>query len=354
MTNTDKSEPVGINVDSVTAWLVDNIEGAKAPFEFSLITGGRSNLTFKVDGADGTSLVLRRPPLGAILATAHDMGREHRIISGVAHSSVPVPNALGLCTDEQVNDAPFYVMNHVPGVVLTEPQDVTAHLADPKARQRLSLSAVDVLAQLHQVNPDEVGLGDLGRKEAYLDRQLKRWRNQWEKSKTREVPAVEQSYELLIEAKPDQRYTGIVHGDFRLGNMLIDPAPQSAEPTITAVLDWELCTLGDVLADVGYLLNSWSGPEEPAAVGGTVAPTVAGGFANRDQLVAAYGERTGFDVGNLDYYRAFQYWRFCGIIQGVLARYEQGVMGDEADTASYAQQVDDFSQKALALVQGLG
>jgi aminoglycoside phosphotransferase (APT) family kinase protein len=344
----------GIAVDAVTAWLVDNIEGAKAPFSFSLITGGRSNLTFRVEGADGAVFVLRRPPLGAILATAHDMAREHRIISAVAHSTVPVPEALGLCTDESVNDAPFYVMNYVPGVVLAEPDDVVANLADPTARRQLSSNVVEVLARLHQVDPDTIGLGELGRKEDYLGRQLKRWRNQWEKSKTRDVPEVEETYELLLQAKPEQRYTGVVHGDYRLGNLLVDPSGSESGPTVNAVLDWELCTLGDVLADVGYLLNTWSGPDEPATTGGTVPPTVAGGFADRQELVEAYGERTGFDIAGLDYYRAFQYWRFCGIIQGVLARYELGVMGDQADTEGYANQVVEHAQQALQLVRSLG
>ncbi len=347
----DDRDVVGIDAGPVSEWLVDNIDGARGPFTFELITGGHSNLTYRVSGTDGRDLVLRRPPLGMVLATAHDMAREHRIIAGVGRTDVPVPDALGLCEDEAVNGAPFYVMNHVDGAVLHDGETVDRDLADRGLRSNLSADVVDVLARLHLADPDAIGLGDLGRKEAYLDRQLKRWRRQWEAAKTRDLPTMERAFELLTEAKPEQRYTGIVHGDYRLGNMLTDTATGS----VAAVLDWELCTLGDVLADVGYILNNWVQPGEPSLRGATANPTSTGGFSTREELVAAYGERTGFEVTGIDYYRAFQAWRLAAIVEGVMARYLEGVMADDSvDTDEYRVQVEGLADQALELLNGLG
>lgn len=350
MASMTTSDVRGIDREPVTAWLEANVEGATGPFTFELITGGHSNLTYSVTGADGARFVLRRPPLGMVLATAHDMAREYRIISAVGATSVPVPPALGVCTDEEVNGAPFYVMGYVDGAVLHDGETVDAEVPDHGVRGALSGRVADVLAELHLVDPDTIGLGDLGRKEAYLDRQLKRWRRQWEATKTRELPDMERAFELLTEAKPEQRYTGIVHGDYRLGNMLIDPAVGS----VSAVLDWELCTLGDVLADVGYLLNNWSQPGEDTPKGATAAATQQGGFVARETMVAAYAERTGFEVTDIDYYRAFQYWRLGAIVEGVLARYLEGVMADDSvDTDEYKLQVEWLAAQSLVLLDGL-
>jgi aminoglycoside phosphotransferase (APT) family kinase protein len=339
----------GIDAGPVSGWLAEHVEGAVAPFEFSLITGGHSNLTYLVTGADGASFVLRRPPMGAVLATAHDMGREHKIIAGVGRTTVPVPRALGLCTDDAVNGAPFYIMSYVEGVVLHDSEATAATFDDPADRAELGESVISVLAALHTVDPDEVGLGDLGRREAYLDRQLKRWRTQWESSKTRELPAMEETYELLVAAKPDQHHTGIVHGDYRLGNMLVDPQRNA----VAAVLDWELCTLGDVLADVGYVLNNWAGPGETTVHGAAQYPTVVGGFPSREELVARYCELTGFEVTDIEYYRSFQAWRLAAIVEGVMARYLKGVMGDAGDVEKFRLQIDTLAAEALRLVRTL-
>jgi aminoglycoside phosphotransferase (APT) family kinase protein len=342
------TDVLGIDQPPVSAWLSENIEGAIGPFEFEFITGGHSNLTYKVTGSDGASIVLRRPPMGAILASAHDMSREHRIISAVGKTSVPVPRALGLCEDESVNGAPFYIMSYVVGVVVADADIASEALPDPAMRHVLSESVIDVLADLHLTNPDDIGLGELARKEAYLDRQLKRWAGQWEKAKTRELPEMEEAHRLLVERKPDQRYTGIVHGDYRLGNLLSSPEDGSVQ----GVLDWELCTLGDVLADVGYILNNWVQLGEEVIEGATSAPTSIGGFTTREALVERYSERTGFEVGDINYYRAFQAWRLAAIVEGVLNRYIQGVMGDDSiDTDQYKLQVEGLVGNALELLQ---
>jgi aminoglycoside phosphotransferase (APT) family kinase protein len=340
----------GIHEARVGDWLAKHVEGARAPFRFELIAGGHSNLTYKVTAADGELFVLRRPPLGAVLATAHDMGREHKIIAAIgARTDVPVAPALGLCTDVAVNDAPFYVMKFVAGHVITDATTVSK-LFTPAQRHEIGESLVGVLARLHLVDPDSIGLGDLGRKEAYLPRQLNRWRTQWEKSKTRELPAMDEVHEALVALMPEQKYTGIVHGDYRLGNCIT-----GANARIAAVLDWELCTLGDALADLGYLMNNWA---EPGEAGGSAAaaasPSAAGGFQTRAEVLALYSSLTGRPITNVDYYRAFQYWRLAAIVEGVMARYLKGVMGANADTNAFRAQIDGLASSALSLVRTLG
>ncbi len=335
------TELAGIHSDNVTRWFAENVPAARAPLNFELIAGGHSNLTFGVTDAQGQQFVLRRPPLGHVLESAHDMGREHKIISALAGSAVPVAQTLGLCTDPQVNEAPFYIMKYVAGPVL---HDIEAARAMPEeARYRLGLHVVDVLAGLHQIDPDDVGLGDLGRKEAYLTRQLKRWVKQWEASKTHEIPAMDETSRLLEQRMPEQIGAAIVHGDYRLGNMIV------GDGHILAVLDWELCTLGDPLADVGYLLNSWSQPGELAD---DVTPTAAGGFPSREEITERYAAATGRDLSGIDYYRAFSHWRLAAIGQGVYKRYLVGAMGENRgmDLDTYKQSVTTRAEAALALL----
>lgn len=345
----ESEEVKGIDPEPVTRWITAHVPGVRPPLSFALIAGGHSNLTYRVEDSAGRRIVLRRPPLGAVLATAHDMGREHRIISALGATSVPVPPALGLCEDESVNGAPFYLMEFVEGVVLEDARGTAARF-DEAERGKLGLHVIDVLADLHGVDPEAVGLGTLGRKEDYLARQLHRWRKQWEKSKTRELPAMEEVHAALEASIPPQRGASIVHGDYRIGNMLVVPGGR-----IAAVLDWELCTLGDPLADLGYLMNQWAGPDEsegPMARGAAMAPTAAGGFPDRAEMLERYAARTGRDVSHIDYYRAFQYWRLAAIVEGVMARYLKGVMGHKADTNAFRGQIDNLAEAALERVRG--
>lgn len=316
----------GIAADRVTNWMSQHIDDLAVPLSFELIAGGHSNLTYSVKDQKGRTFVLRRPPLGHVLESAHDMGREHKIITALAGSAVPVAETVGLCKDVAVNDAPFYVMHYVPGPVLHD-AEVTA---DVPAEERAVLgdNVIDVLAALHQIDPDDVGLGDLGRKEAYLQRQLKRWSKQWEATETHKVPAMDESTRLLAERMPEQIGACIVHGDYRLGNMII------GEGQVKAVLDWELCTLGDPLADVGYLLNNWIAPGEGEE---DIAPTSAGGFCSREHLAERYAQKTGRDLSAINYYRAFSHWRLAAIGQGVYKRYLVGAMGDDRDVDLDAQ-----------------
>lgn len=333
----------GINQEPVTRWLVERIPGLEPPLSFSLIAGGHSNLTYRFVDANGAAYVLRRPPLGHVLESAHDMGREHRIVSALAGSDVPVAPTHGLCEDPDVNGAPFYVMGYVEGQVLHDAE--TATLVEEEHRRTLGLHVIDVLANLHQLDPDEVGLGELGRKEAYLARQLKRWNKQWEASKTHEIPEMEETSRLLEERMPEQIGASIVHGDYRLGNMIV------GEGRIRAVLDWELCTLGDPLADVGYLLNSWA---EPGEAGAELVPTAVGGFPSRDEITARYEMHTGRDLSGINYYRAFSHWRLAAIGQGVYKRYLVGAMGEnrDMDLDTYKNSVQQRAAAALELLTG--
>jgi aminoglycoside phosphotransferase (APT) family kinase protein len=343
----DEATVKGIHPDRVTDWFRAHVDGARPPLRFSLIAGGHSNLTYRVTDSAERVYVLRRPPLGAVLATAHDMGREHKIISALGKSDVPVPPALGFCSDESVNDAPFYVMSFVKGSVLTDSHSVAKRF-DEASRQRIGEHVAEILGSLHRLDPDQIGLGDLGRKEAYLARQLKRWRTQWEKSKTRELPAMEEVYEALLSEMPEQIGATIVHGDYRLGNMLT-----ATDGHIAAVLDWELCTLGDPMADVGFLMNNWVDPGEegPTARGAALAPTAAPGFPTRKEMLERYTALAGRDITRINYYRAFQYWRLAAIVEGVLARYLKGVMGHKADTSAFQAQVDALALAALDLAR---
>ena len=313
----------GIDVDRVSQWLVANVAGSKAPFDFALIAGGRSNLTFRVTDANGRELVLRRPPLGHVLATAHDMVREHRIIAAVGRTDVPVPEALAVCADDSVNGAPFYVMALVPGVVLDSVD--RAEMLPRELRVATSEHLVDVLADLHAVDVDAIGLGDLAKRDGYIERQIKRWSAQWDGSKTRELPAIDEVAAWLRKQIPQQHHVSITHGDYRFGNCLTDVR----HGCIAAVLDWELCTLGDPLADLGYLGVYWYDGNELHARAND--PTPAGGFASYADLLHRYSLRTGRDVGGIDYYVAFSCWRLAVISEGVYARYLHGAMGQQPE-----------------------
>lgn len=338
----------GLDRGAVTDWLTANVAGATAPFHFEVIAGGHSNLTYQVTGADESRFVLRRPPLGHVLASAHDMGREHRIIDGLQSSPVPVPPTLGYCADHGVNGAPFYVMGFVDGLVV---RDIDGAVdLPPDARANASRSIADTLAAIHAVDLEAAGLSDLGRHEGYIARQLKRWFGQWNQQKTRELPNVDAVHDALSQAIPEQGPATIVHGDYRLDNTIVAP-----DGEVRAVLDWEICTLGDPLADVGLLHVYWTGPDDAASAwsgGATTAP----GFWDRRRLVERYAEVSGRDVSNLDFYVAFGYWKLACVLEGVYARYLGGALGDRdaAELAPFREQVDRASEMAAEHVDRFG
>ena len=336
------SEVPGIDIPKVTAWLEQHVPGARGPFVFDVIAGGHSNLTFRVTGSNGTRYVLRRPPLGHVLASAHDMGREHRIISGLQRSAVPVAPALGFFDDTSVNGAPFYVMGFVDGFVLREREAAEAALS-PEARANASRSIVDTMASIHAVDLAAAGLADLGKHEGYIARQLKRWYGQWNQQKTRDLLAVDQAHDLLVSQIPEQGAATIVHGDYRLDNCMV-----SASGDVVAVLDWEICTLGDPLADVGLLQVYWTGPNDPQTAW-TGSATTAPGFWDRRQLLERYAEVSGRDLSNIDFYVAFAFWKLACILEGVYARYLGGALGERsaAELEPFKMQVDAAAAMAL-------
>jgi aminoglycoside phosphotransferase (APT) family kinase protein len=331
--------PDGIDVEGVETWFEANVPGAKAPFSYEKIAGGRSNLTYSVTDSDGGHWALRRPPLGRTLSSAHDMGREHRIISALAPTDVPVAPAVGFCDDESVNGAPFYVMGWVDGPILrskTESED----RFDEAERGAIGERLIDTLEAIHAVDPDSVGLGELGKREDYVARQLRRWQRQWEGWKTRELDLIEDVHRRLEARIPEQRETTLVHGDYRLDNMILADSGE-----VAAVVDWELCTLGDPLADLGMLMVYWSQPgDEQTAL--FDPPTMAAGFPLRDELTARYAERSGRDLSELDFFVALASWKLAIILEGVYSRFAAGQYGSSDEA------FQQFADVVVRLAQG--
>jgi aminoglycoside phosphotransferase (APT) family kinase protein len=332
----------GVDVASVTSWIEQRTE-VRPPLDLEVIQGGRSNLTYKVTDADGRRLILRRPPLHGVLESAHDMGREHRIIAALAASDIPVPPTIGYEEDPDVTGAPFYVMEHVEGEVIRDSSAAREHLT-PTTRAAATRDLVDVLVRLHAVDPDAVGLGDLGRKEDYLARQLKRWHGQLAKSRTRDLPLLDEVHERLVADIPEQGPAAIVHGDYRLDNLMLDPATGR----VRAVLDWELTTLGDPLADVGLLLVYWSQPDDET-IPLLDSPTVVEGFGSRDEVAELYAAASGRDLAEIDYYVAFGYWKLACILEGVYSRYASGAYGTGDDSfEAFGEVVVQLAGRAAA------
>ena len=338
--------PAGIHGAKVTQWFIDHIDAVTGPLTFEPIAGGRSNLTYIVTDAVGHRFVLRRPPLGRLLPSAHDMAREFRIISALEPTTVPVATPLGFCDDSRVNDCPFYVMAFADGLVLRNADD--ARLLTDDAKVRASESIVDVLADLHSLDVDAIGLGSLGRRDGYVERQLRRWNAQFEQSTTYAIPAIGRVHDALLAKLPEQRGTSVVHGDYRLDNTMVN-----SDGRVIAVLDWELCTLGDPLADIGLLLVYWPEPDDPNPPLGTAASS-AHGFLGRQAIRTRYAQRTGRDLRDLDAYVAFGYWKLACILDGVYARYKAGAMGDDGyDWKALEMQVPLLAQTAADTLEGL-
>ncbi len=316
MTAQPSTDPPGLDAAALRSYLDSVVPGLVAgPLRAEIIAGGRSNLTYVV--TDGVSTwVLRRPPLGHVLATAHDMGREYRVLSALRGTPVPVPTTILHCPDPSVIGAPFYLMEHVAGEVYRSAAQ-TAALGPDRVRA-LSGRLIDVLADLHAVDPAKVGLADFGRPEGFLERQVRRWRTQLDASRSRPLPGADDLAAALAARVPPSGAPAIVHGDYRLDNVLV------LDDRITAVLDWEMATLGDPLTDLGLFLVYWDGLASlPGnAVSSAVHPDL--GFPPGAELVARYAERTGADVDRLGWYLAFGYFKLAVIAEGIHYRYVHG------------------------------
>ena len=314
--------PAGIRYDAVSRYFAENVPGGAVPLAFSLISGGRSNLTYKVTGGDRT-WVLRRPPLGHVLPTAHDMAREFKVLSGLAKVGFPSPTPIALCEDATVNDYPFYVMDYREGVIIVE--KIPPGFADAEAeRRKIGQALVETLVQLHSIDYNAVGLGDFGRPEGYLERQVRRWSEQWARSETRPLPEIHELIRRLRASIPQSPTPTIVHGDYRLGNMMLDPKDPGR---VVAVLDWEMATLGDPLSDVGYTLGYWGdmgdSPEYLKART-TSAVTAVPGFHSRAELVAEYARLSGRDCSAIEWYEIFATYKLAVIVEGIHARFLAG------------------------------
>ena len=343
----------------VEAWIAERVQGTVPPLEFDRIAGGYSNRTYLVTDASGQRSVLRCPPAHAVPAGAHDVAREHRILRALQPTPVPTPEPLGLCADGSVSPVPFYVMSFAEGSVIASVHDAEERLPSAESRRRVGHHVIDTLAELHLVDVDAAGLGDLARREGYVERQLGRMSRMWDQTRTRDLPLVEEVRARLARAVPPQLQTGVVHADFRLGNLVIGTVG-----AVAAVLDWELCTLGDVLADLAFLLNNWEQPgDEHPPVWMEQPPTTAGGFPTRQELADRYADRTGFDLGALAYHRALAYWRLAIIAEGIKHRYElrraaageSAVTGDEGiDPAYLDRRVRDAAELADRHLRSIG
>jgi aminoglycoside phosphotransferase (APT) family kinase protein len=310
--------PPGVDLDRLRPWFAAHVDGATdTPLHASLISGGRSNLTYAI-GDGSHEWVLRRPPLGHVLPTAHDMAREHTVLAALAGTAVPVPRTLAFCDDHAVNDAPFYVMEKVDGVILRTPSEL-AQISEEEAR-RCSECLVDVLVEIHAVDYRAVGLIEWGHPDGYLERQVRRWGEQWERSKSRDVPAIEELARRLRAARPVSPPPTIVHGDYRLDNTMLAPDDPGR---IVAVLDWEMATLGDPLSDLGLFLVYW-GRDQVTFAGANPSTTPEAGFLSRDAVAQRYAEASGRDISQIDFYEMLASYKLAIILEGIHARYLMG------------------------------
>jgi aminoglycoside phosphotransferase (APT) family kinase protein len=327
----------GYDIPAVENWIGANVRDLTPPFAWTRLEGGHSNLTYKLQDSHGHQAVVRRPPQGELLPKAHDMSREWALISGLGPTGFPVPAALGFCEDPAVTGAWFYVMGLVDGRPLYTAKQ-TAEWVPAGKRQTLAHSFFDTLADLHALDPDEIGLGELGKKENYVGRQLKTWYRSWTSSMAPaqyDDPRAHELQQYFIDHMPEQGTARVVHGDYGLHNCLI-----GADSTVAAVVDWEISTLGDPLADLAYALNPW--PESAADIAASPdTATSVSGFPLRSELAQRYAERTGRNLDLLDFYVGFNCWKTAAIIHGVYARYMEGKKSTEGvDLEMLRQRID--------------
>ena len=302
-----------------------------------------------MEDADGRAWALRRPPLHHVLPTAHDMSREYRLMHSLGPAGIPVPVTVGLCTDEAVNERPFYVMEFVEGHILRSAPEAEAAFDEP-TRRAVGDHMADTLAALHAVDPDAVGLGDLGRHEGYIERQLKRWRGQYEQMQVEGVDhggIVERVSDELARRIPKQQRTSVVHGDYRMDNVVL-----ADDGSVRAILDWEICTLGDPLADLGLLMDYWSDPGRLHGGARARRRRPRPGSRPRPRCMERYDAVSDLDVSGIGYYQAFGYWKLACILQGVYARYVAGAgAGDQGSVDGFPVQIGRLFEMAAEALE---
>ena len=341
----------GIDLERLLPWFRANV----APVDqlsAELIGHGRSNLTYRLRSGDD-SWVLRRPPLSHVQATAHDMSREFRILSALAPTDFPAPKPYALCSDESVNGAQFYVMEYVDGFIAVDAVEVSKRFNESR-RRKIGEELVEVLVKLHSFVPAEIGLADFGKPQGYLKRQVRRFSDQLEQIRYRETPELDELARRLTNAIPPERKAGIVHGDYRLDNAILDD-----EGHIIAVLDWEMCTLGDSLADMGLLRMYWGSPTSAQlAIGGTTAMSLPG-FPTWEEAAALYAEKSGTDLSGLDFYTVLGHFKLGVILENMYKRFLAGgtvgagfeVIGQQAVLLGW-RGLDVADESAIAALRG--
>ncbi|MEU0316781.1 phosphotransferase family protein [Nocardioides sp. NPDC006273] len=322
---TTPEAPPGLDLDVLGAWFAAELPSAGDQLQATLIAGGRSNLTYVV--TDGTQeWVVRRPPLGHVLATAHDMAREYRVMSALQDTGVPVPRTFAMCTDPAVLGADFYVMERCAGTPYRYAPEL--ELLGPQRTRKISERLVDTLAALHAVEPASVGLDDFGRPEGFLARQVARWKKQLDASYTRDLPAADELHRRLAESVPAESAAGVVHGDYRLDNVLVDDADQ-----VTAVLDWEMATLGDPLTDLALMLvyfrlDAETGDGNDSARNVSTAP----GFLDERAVIERYSRGSERDLSGFGFYLGLAAFKLAAILEGIHYRHIHGqTVGDGFD-----------------------
>lgn len=334
-----------LNQTALAHYLADKgpILNIANPTEFALrqFGGGMANLTYLLHFEE-RDLVLRRPPLGPVAKSAHDMSREYNVLSRLWQTFQPAPRAYLLCEDEAILGAPFFIMERREGIV------VRRHLPQPFKNQTapvaISHALVDALADLHQVNYQAIGLGELGKPEGFISRQIEGWYKRWHKAKHTDVPAMDEMYQWLIDNKPPSTHYSLIHNDYKLDNAMLNPADPGQ---LVAIFDWDMCTLGNPLSDLGALLTYWTDKDDPPymqMLAATFMPT-GQNFLSRAQLVEQYAQRTGFDVSNIHYYHALGLYRLTVIIAQIYIRYVRGQTQD-ARFASLGEMIPLLAQAA--------
>jgi aminoglycoside phosphotransferase (APT) family kinase protein len=310
--------PPGLDLEKLAPWFSEHVAPV-GELSAAVIGHGRSNITYRVE-SDGQSWVVRRPPLSHVQPTAHDMAREYRVISALAETDVPVPKTYALCEDPEIVGAPFYVMEHVQGFVPVDPAEVERRLDEP-TRNRLGVALIETMAALHAVAPEAVGLGDFGKPAGYIERQVRRFSEQWERIRSREVPELDELQRRLSGSIPADSDHTIVHGDYRLDNTMV-----TDDGRIAAVLDWEMSTLGDPLADMGILRMYWrdrNSTHEYAQVGNAGVITLPG-FPTWKEASKRYEEKSGRDLSGLDFYIVLAHFKLAVILENMHARFKAG------------------------------
>lgn len=339
-------DPAGIDPAGIERWFAELGIEITGRLRFDRIGLGQSNLTYLVSGGSDGRWVLRRPPHGQLLASAHDVVREARIMAALADTDVPAPRILGVAADAAISDVPLVLMDFIDGQVVDTME--IARSLKPQRRAAISDSLPRTLAKIHAVDLDRAGLGDLASHKPYAPRQLKRWGGQWEQSKTRELPELDDLTRRLVAAAPEQTEISLVHGDFHLRNVIVS----REDGHVVGVLDWELSTLGDPLADIGSMLAYWAEPGEDGI--GDFVPTTLDGFGSRADVARIYLDETGRDPQALRYWHVFGMWKLAVIAEGVMRRAMDTPANKAAAGTPTIERIDALVNMACAAADDAG